>query len=194
MTLLRLVNPSKAYEASYRSLLEEFRTRRERLIPFPLSFPHANFPELIARLEENSKGLGLPAGFVAHSTYWLVTDSEILGVSNLRHSLTPALRKEGGNIGYGIRPTARRQGYGSELLRRTLQKAKELGLAKVLLTCGKVNLASVKVILANGGGLESEEFVAKRNEVVQKYWIDLVQPNPSIQSGRPQAGAAELQR
>jgi len=95
------------------------------------------------------------------------------------------LRKEGGNIGYGIRPTARRQGHGSELLRRTLQKAKELGLAKVLLTCGKVNLASVKVILANGGVLESEEFVAARNEVVQRYWIDLVQPNPSIQSGRP---------
>ena len=136
-------------------------------------------------LEEHSKGLKLPDGFVAHSTYWLVTDSEILGVSNLRHSLTPALRKEGGNIGYGIRPTARGQGYGSELLRRTLQRAKELGLAKVLLTCGKVNLASVKVILANGGVLESEEFVAKRNEVVQRYWTDLVQPNPSIQSGRP---------
>ena len=110
MTSLRLVNPSKDYEASYRSLLEEFKTRGERLIPFPLGFPHENFPELIARLEENSKGLGLPDGFVAHSTYWLVTDSEILGVSNLRHSLTPALRKEGGNIGYGIRPTARRQG------------------------------------------------------------------------------------
>jgi len=173
MTSLRLINPSKAYEASYRSLLEEFRTRRERLIPFPLSFPHANFPQLIARLEENSKGLGLPDGFVAHSTYWLVTDSEILGVSNLRHSLTPALRKEGGNIGYGVRPTARGQGYESELLRRTLQRAKGLGLAKVLLTCGKANLASVKVILANGGVLESEEFVAKRNEVVQRYWIDL---------------------
>jgi predicted acetyltransferase len=89
------------------------------------------------------------------------------------------LRKEGGNIGYGVRPTARGQGYGSELLRGTLQKAKQLGLAKVLLTCGKMNLASAKVILANGGALESEEFVAKRNEVVQRYWIDLVQPNRS---------------
>src|SRR5438034_3238064 len=137
-TLFR--SPSKDYEASYRSLLEEFSAQGERLIPFPLSFPHENFPELIARLEEGSKGLGLPDGFVAHSTYWLVTDSEILGVSNLRHSLTPALRKEGGNIGYGVRPTARRQGYGSELLRRTLQRAKDLGLAKVLLTCGKANL------------------------------------------------------
>ena len=135
MTSLRLINPSKAYEASYRSLLEEFSARGERLIPFPLGFPHENFPELIARLEENSKGLGLPDGFVAHSTYWLVTDSEILGVSNLRHSLTPALRKEGGNIGYGVRPTARGQGYGSELLRRTLQRARseeERGSAKIL--------------------------------------------------------------
>ena len=137
MTSLRLINPSKAYEASYRSLLEEFETRGGRLVPFPLGFPHENFPELIARLEENSKGLGLPDGFV------------------------------------GVRPTARGQGYGSELLRRTLQRAKDLGLAKVLLTCGKANLASVKVILANGGVLESEEFVAKRNEVVQRYWIDL---------------------
>jgi len=124
MTSLRLINPSKAYEASYRSLLEEFETRGGRLVPFPLGFPHENLPD----------------GFVAHSTYWLVTDSEILGVSNLRHSLTPALRKEGGNIGYGVRPTARGQGYGSELLRRTLQRAKDLGLAKVLLTCGKANL------------------------------------------------------
>ena len=84
MTSLRLINPSKAYEASYRSLLEEFGAQGERLIPFPLSFPHENFPELIARLEENSKGLGLPDGFVA--------------------------------------------------------QAKDLGLAKVLLTCGKANL------------------------------------------------------
>jgi hypothetical protein len=59
LTSLRLVNPSKDYEASYRSLLEEFRARGERLIPFPLSFPHENFSELIARLEENSNGLGI---------------------------------------------------------------------------------------------------------------------------------------
>jgi predicted acetyltransferase len=73
LTSLRLVNPSKDYEASYRSLLEEFRALGERLVPFTLGFPHENFSELIARLEENSKGLGLPDGFVAHSTYWLVT-------------------------------------------------------------------------------------------------------------------------
>jgi predicted acetyltransferase len=83
------------------------------------------------------------------------------------------LRKEGGHIGYGVRPSARRRGHGTELLRSTLLKAKELGLRKVLVTCGKENLGSVKVILVNGGVLESEEFMQPRNEVVQRYWIDL---------------------
>jgi predicted acetyltransferase len=46
-------------------------------------------------------------------------------------------------------------------------------LIKVLLTCGKENVASCKVIVANGGVLASEEFYPPRNEVLQKYWIDL---------------------
>ena len=65
---------------------------------------------------------------------------------------------------------------GTELLRQTLGKAKEIGLSKVLLTCGKDNIRSVRVILANRGVFESEEFLEERNEVIQRYWIDLPQP------------------
>jgi predicted acetyltransferase len=169
----RLLAPCKDLEVSYRGLLKELSSRSEQLIPFPLSFPYENFDALITRLDDNARGRGLPDGFVPHSTYWLVADSEIVGVSNLRHSLTPALRKEGGNIGYGVRPSARRQGYGTELLRCTLLKASELGLSKVLLTCGKGNIGSVNVIAANGGVLDSEEFLPQRNEVVQRFWIHL---------------------
>lgn len=173
MTSPELIKPCKQLESSYRSFLGELRSRREKLIPFTLEFPNENFEALIAKLEESSEGRGLPEGFVAHSTYWLVADGEIVGISNLRHGLTPFLRKEGGHIGYGVRPSARRRGHGTELLRSTLLKAKELGLRKVLVTCGKENLGSVKVILVNGGVLESEEFMQPRNEVVQRYWIDL---------------------
>jgi predicted acetyltransferase len=176
MRALRLIGPSRDFESSYRSLVDEIRSRGEKPIPFPLGFPHDNFGELIAKLERNSKGQALPAGFVANSTYWLVAQSEIVGVSNLRHSLTPRLRKEGGNIGYGVRPSARGRGLGTELLRQTLGKAKEIGLSKVLLTCGKDNIRSVRVILANRGVFESEEFLEERNEVIQRYWIDLPQP------------------
>jgi predicted acetyltransferase len=91
----------------------------------------------------------------------------------LRHKLTPALRVEGGHIGYGVRPSLRGKGFGSEILRQTLFRAKSLGLTKVLLTCGKNNIASAKVIVANGGVLESEAYYPPRDEVLQKYWINL---------------------
>jgi predicted acetyltransferase len=60
-----------------------------------------------------------------------------------------------------------------EILRQSLARAGGLGLEKVLLTCGKDNIGSVRVILANGGKLESEEFFPPRNEVLQRYWIDV---------------------
>lgn len=169
-----LVEPCRELEDSYRRLIEEIASRRERPVPFTLSFEYEKFNDLLKRLKENSMGIGVPNGFVPNSSFWLVRDdSEIVGVSNLRHELTPALRVEGGHIGYSVRPSLRGKGFGSEILRLTLSRAKSLGLARVLLTCGKGNVASAKVILANGGVLESEAFYPARNEILQKYRIDL---------------------
>jgi predicted acetyltransferase len=170
---LALVSPDEKFERSYRSLVNEFLSGGERLVPFTLAFEYQTFADLLARLRENSKGVGLPDGFVAHSSYWLVRGTEILGVSNLRHELNAKLHLEGGHIGYGIRPSVRRQGFGSAILSRTLERARAMGLGKVLLTCGKANVGSVKVILRNGGVLDSEDFYPPRNEILQRYWIRL---------------------
>lgn len=167
-----LVAPRLDLVASYRGLVEEFRQQEEKLVPFTLEYPSGDADALVARFERDRRGIDLPAGFVPHSTFWLVQDAQVLGVSNLRHSLTPFLLREGGNIGYGIRPSARRNGFGREILRLTLPKARELGLTRVLVTCGKPNLGSARIILDNGGILESEEFSVERDEVVQRYWIE----------------------
>jgi predicted acetyltransferase len=171
---VRLQVPSANLRDSYRSLIAELESGGEKRIPFPLSFPFEDFAALLVKLEDATKGIGLPDGFVPHSTYWLVRgNSEIVGVSNLRHRLTPFLLREGGNIGYGIRPSARRNGFGRDILRLTLPKARELGHSRVLVTCGKGNHGSSRIILGNGGVLESEEFSAGRGEIVQRYWIEL---------------------
>ena len=96
-----------------------------------------------------------------------------LGVSNLRHRLTDRLTKFGGHIGYGVRPSARRVGNATELLRATLVEARRLGLRRALLTCDKRNVASAKTILRNGGVFEEEEFMPEYDRVVCRYWIDL---------------------
>lgn len=172
--VLALVPPNPALRDAYRALVAETVDRGEALVPFTLSFDNTDFDAFLSRLQDCAKGIGVPDGFVAHSTYWLVRNGqEVVGVSNIRHALTPALRREGGNIGYGVRPSARGQGLGTEVLRLSLQRAAALGLTEVLLTCGKQNVASARVIVGNGGVLESEEFMEGRGEVVQRYWITL---------------------
>ncbi len=164
--------PSADLRDSYCSLIAEREAGGGKRIPFPLLFPFEDFEALLARLRDNSNGMGLPEGFVPHSTFWLVRNGrDIVGVSNLRHRLNKTLAREGGHIGFGIRPSARRNGYGREILKQTLRRAGEIGIDRALVTCGKQNVGSAKVIVGNGGMFESEEFSPERGEVVQRYWI-----------------------
>jgi predicted acetyltransferase len=159
---------------SYVSLLAEFRERGEAAVPFVLDFPTDDFPSFLQRMKDCAAGVGLPSGFVAHETFWLVDDGEVVGVSNLRLSLTDRLRKEGGHIGYGIRPSARRRGHAARILALTLSKARERGIGDVLVTCDKANVASARTILKNGGQLDSEEFDSEKGDFKQRYWIRAV--------------------
>jgi predicted acetyltransferase len=170
---VRLQNPCLDLADSYRGLVREFLERGEKLVPFTLEFPHDDFPALLERLAAGARGEGRPAGFVPHSSFWLVADGEVVGVSDLRHTLTDALRREGGHIGYGVRPSARRRGFATELLRLTLLRARSLGLTEAWLTCVKDNEPSVRTILRNGGDFVSEEFLESRGEIVQRYRIPL---------------------
>ena len=169
---LDLVVPDARFRDSYRGLVAEFTAAGEKLVPFVLAFDDGDFDAMLARLDACSRGLGLPDGFVPHSTFWLVEDdAHVVGVSNIRHALTPSLLREGGHIGYGIRPSARGLGLGREILRQSLSRAHDLDIGDVLVTCGQGNVASAKVILGNGGVLDSEAFVPDRSEIVQRYWI-----------------------
>jgi predicted acetyltransferase len=62
------------------------------------------------------------------------------------------------------------------VLRLTLQEAGKLGVTQALLTCGKDNVRSAMVIRANGGVLDSEEFVAEEGEIVQRYLVPTPRP------------------
>jgi predicted acetyltransferase len=153
-------------------MIREILEAGEELIPFPLTFENGDFGAFVARLDAASRGEGIPADFVANTTFWLVDDrGEVVAVSNLRHDLTAKLRVEGGHIGYGVRPSARRRGHATEILRNTLGQARSHGIEAALVTCAADNAGSRGTILRCGGRLDSEEYVESRREVVQRYWI-----------------------
>lgn len=114
-------------------------------------------------------------GWVHGTVLWVVEGDTYLGSVSLRHELNDYLLHEGGHIGYGIRPSARRRGLATWALGESLHAARRLGLARVLVTCDGDNVASARTIERNGGVLED---VRTRGEAdgggpVRRYWIDL---------------------
>ncbi len=106
-----------------------------------------------------------PAGWVPATELWWVEDDEFLGRVGIRHRLTPALLEVGGHIGYDVRPSARRRGHATEMLRQALLIARGLGIERALVTCDVDNIGSKTVIERNGGVLEDER------EGKLRYWI-----------------------
>lgn len=103
-------------------------------------------------------------------------DNKVVGIIDMRKELSEFLYKYGGNIGYSVLPEERRKGYATEMLRQILLKYKYYKTGKILLTCDKENIGSMKTIIANGGILENEvkdEANLTKSGTIMRYWIHL---------------------
>lgn len=132
-----------------------------------------SFEEWIQILKDNSNISTVREGFVSSSTYMAIreSDNRIVGMIDIRHFLNDYLEKFGGHIGYSVRKSERQKGYAKKMLELALEKCKELNINRVLLTCSKDNIPSMKTILSQGGVLENEVLEGKR--ITCRYWIDL---------------------
>jgi predicted acetyltransferase len=81
---------------------------------------------------------------------------EYVGRMSIRHRLNDGLLELGGHIGYDVRRSRRRRGHATAMLREALPVARRLGIGKALVTCDSDNVASRRVIEANGGVLEDQ--------------------------------------
>ena len=170
----RLVAPAVAWEEAFREMAEEFRAAGERFHADVYGEIATHFAAYVRRLKRYDQGRGIATGMVPYATYWLTTeDGRIVGECRLRYRLTPGLLHEGGHIGYGIRPSARRQGFGTRILALTLEKAREHGIRQTLVTCDTDNIGSARIIERNGGVLENEVISRHSGKPVSRYWIDL---------------------
>ena len=167
---MELIEPSLQFIESYKSALAEFG--REGISGFWKFFgPVDDAEKYLWNIKRYRHRGGLPDDLVPATVYWLVEGDEFIGHVSIRHELNAALEQQGGHIGYAIRPSKQRQGYGSRLLELALPKAKKIGIQRALLTCDKSNVASRKIIEKNGG-LLADEISVNGNEVL-RFWISL---------------------
>ncbi len=149
------------------NLLQEMPKNENGLINNAHGLSFEEFKGWLAGKQKDAEQEGIVDGWkVPSTTFWIYVDDTPVGFGNIRHFLTDALRKAGGNIGYGISPRYRGNGYGKELLRLLLDEAKKLGMEKVLVTIHSDNLASQAVAIANGGE------ITEKTEERLFVWID----------------------
>ncbi|MEV4704339.1 GNAT family N-acetyltransferase [Actinoplanes sp. NPDC049316] len=107
-------------------------------------------------LDQARENAPRPEGYVPATNLWMLDGDGYVGRIAIRHRLTEALRRVGGHIGYDVRPSARRRGYATHMLRDALPVARGLGITTALVMCDVGNVASRRVIERNGGVLQDE--------------------------------------
>ena len=164
-----LVVPDRRYHASFAEAVSEFLA--EGLNPDhyrPELQEVDTFEEWLTVLEEEGRPDAQPRfeGWVPQTTLWWVDDDDrYVGRVAIRHRLTEPLLQYGGHIGYDVRSSRRRQGHATAMLAAALPVARSLGIEHALVTCDHDNVASRKVIEANGGVPDMP------NAVKLRYWV-----------------------
>ena len=171
---LKLIKLTKEYYNQLKDMIDEWKLDQE--INHTNHSPWAIFKNDYHDFEYYLDNLEIKEpieGKVPDSTYFLLDEERniFIGAANIRHYLTDYLLQYGGHIGDGIRPSERRKGYATELIRLSLLECKKLGIDRVLMVCDKDNIGSRKSIINNGGVLENE-FIDEKGNINQRYWIE----------------------
>jgi predicted acetyltransferase len=168
---LRLTVPHARFRDSFLEAMRESEAIGEDTeLPVSTELIAENFSGFVSRLLAFSTN---PVGtFVPQSPFWITLGDTYIGRLDIRHRLNENLRLFGGHIGYDIRPSMRRRGYGTRALQLGLVEAGKLGIDRVLVTCSEHNIPSRKIIEANGGMLEDMVPSRFRPELTCRYWIE----------------------
>ena len=173
MDELELVRPMPSHKNSAEEFKQEFYNCGEQVINGSAWLDRMEYDEWLENTRRNNSSETVRPDWVVADTFFAVrkNDGRLIGTVDIRHSIDNEFLSEyGGHIGYAVRPSERRKGYATQILKMALKHAKSIGLSRVMLGCYSDNLASIKTIEKCGGVLiETKPYVDGRPMNV--YWI-----------------------
>lgn len=132
--MIVLIEPNERYLNSYKDAYLEYEINN-------INSYHFSDGDVFTKFDNYKYERNLKENRVGSHFFWLVDDERdyFIGEVSIRHRLNDALERYGGHIGYGIRCGEWNKGYGTLLLKCALEKAFELGLDNILITCDDGN-------------------------------------------------------
>lgn len=175
MRELELQLPTLQHKELAEEFKQEFFSYNENIINSSALFDQMDYNEWLINTLKNSKLETVRKDWVVATTYFAIrkSDNKIVGMIDIRHNLNNEfLANYGGHIGYCVRPTERKKGYATEMLKLGLNYAKSLDIKEVMLGCYANNIPSIKTIEKCGGILAETKPFAD-GKPVNVYWIHL---------------------
>ena len=173
---IKFIMPSLKHKEDAESFIQEFYEYQSDIYgsgELDEYIKESNYEDWLKKLNEDIDVANTKEGRVPGLTYFCIreSDNKIIGMLNVRLSLNDFLYREGGHIGYSIRPTERRKGYSNQILKKAILILDRLNIKDIRISCRKNDLASIKIISKNNGELESEFYSETYDEEIRMYVI-----------------------
>ena len=179
---LKLVKPNEKYFNQYNEMMVEWIESKSHIAPWFLDKPIATekdfkeYCDSLVELEEKTNNSSYPT----QSLYFVVDENDkLIGAGRLAHYLVDEYTDNDGNsfnvwghTGYGVRPSERKKGYGTEIEKLLLQEAKKRNIDKVYVGIHDSNIGSIKVIENCNGIFEKIIKIDSDPEKIRKYYIN----------------------
>lgn len=171
---IELVKRCKELVPQYKEYAEEFYEHNITFFrPYnPKDIDEGWFQRTLEWYTKKEAGLLYP-----QSLYWWAIDGgRFIGEFQLRPKLDEEIMCGIGSIGYSVRVSEWNKGYGKEILKEGLRRAKEIGLDRVLFTINEENKISQHICESFGGVLQDKieaENEIEGKHIMRRYWISL---------------------
>jgi len=182
---LELHLPTLQHKTVAENFKNEFFEMQEPVIYGSALFDQMEFEQWLIHNSNNRDENTVNSGWVIATTFFAIRkqDLKIVGMIDIRHNLkNEFLAQYGGHLGYSVRPSERKKGYATEMLKLGIEYAKSLNIEKLMIACFSDNIPSIKTIEKCGGVLsETKPYIEgelvnipnSEEKLVNIYLIDL---------------------